>query len=216
MKISLINAGKRFNRDWIFRKLNYEFISGKSYAITGPNGSGKSTLLQIIGGAVSPSEGEVKYEVSSSGLNGTEATEEIFKYISIAAPYLELVDEMTLKEFLGFHGKFKPFLNSFTIKNIISRIGLENAADKQLRYFSSGMKQRVKLAQSILSDVPCVLLDEPCTNLDSDGINLYLQLINDHCKSRLIIVSSNDQTEYEFCEEKILITDFSRSALARN
>ena len=216
MKISLINAGKRFNRDWIFRKINYEFISGKSYAITGPNGSGKSTLLQMIGGAISQSEGEIKYHVSLPSKNGLEETEEIYKYVSIAAPYLELVDEMTLIEFLDFHGKFKPFLNHFNTKNIVSGIGLENAANKQIRYFSSGMKQRVKLAQAILTDVPCILLDEPCTNLDSNGIDLYHRLIKDHCKNRMVIVSSNDQMEYEFCEERILITDFAKSALARN
>lgn len=216
MKISLINAGKRFNRDWIFRKVNYEFISGKSYAITGPNGSGKSTLLQMIGGAITQSEGEIKYQVSNPSKNGLEETEEIFKYVSIAAPYLELVDEMTLIEFLDFHGKFKSFLNNFNTTNIVSHIGLENAANKQIRYFSSGMKQRVKLAQAILSDVPCILLDEPCTNLDSNGINLYHQLIKDHCKNRMVIVSSNDQMEYEFCDERILITDFAKSALARN
>jgi len=216
MKISLINAGKRFNRDWIFRKVNYEFISGKSYAITGPNGSGKSTLLQMIGGAISQSEGDIKYQVSYPSKNGLEETEEIFKYVSIAAPYLELVDEMTLIEFLDFHGKFKSFLNHFSTKNIVAYIGLENAANKQIRYFSSGMKQRVKLAQAILTDVPCILLDEPCTNLDSNGISLYHQLIKDHCKNRMVIISSNDQMEYEFCEERILMTDFAKSTLARN
>ena len=216
MKISLINAGKRFNRDWIFRKINYEFISGKSYAITGPNGSGKSTLLQVIGGAIVQSEGEVNYHTNNSSSNEVAAADHAFRYISIAAPYLELVDEMTLTEFLEFHKKFKPFLAQLTPANIIALIGLENAADKQIRYFSSGMKQRVKLAQAILSDVPCVLLDEPCTNLDQNGINLYLQLINDYCKDRLVIISSNDLTEYEFCEERLLITDYSKSALARN
>jgi len=216
MKISLINAGKRFNRDWIFRKINYEFISGKSYAITGPNGSGKSTLLQVIGGAIAQSEGEVKYHTNSSSSHEVAAADHAFKYISISAPYLELVNEMTLTEFLEFHQKFKPYLLDLTVDKIISLIGLENAADKQIRYFSSGMKQRVKLAQAILSDVPCVLLDEPCTNLDANGISLYLQLIKDFCKGRLVIISSNDLTEYEFCEERILITDYNKSALARN
>ncbi len=216
MKISLINAGKRFNRDWIFRKINYEFVSGKSYAITGPNGSGKSTLLQMIGGAITQSEGEIKYHANNAASNGTTEADQAFKYLSIAAPYLELVNEMTLAEFLDFHQKFKPFFSQFTVKRIISLIGLENATGKQIRYFSSGMKQRVKLAQAILSDVPCVLLDEPCTNLDTNGIQLYLQLINDYCKDRLVIISSNDLIEYEFCEERILITDFSKSALARN
>jgi ABC-type multidrug transport system ATPase subunit len=224
MKISLINAGKRFNRDWIFRNIHQEFISGLAYAITGPNGSGKSTLLQVIGGAMMMSEGEAKYAIGnarptgSSGLGQLASSKEgnarevqvdqAFKYISIAAPYLELIEEMTLLEFLQFHEQFKPFLPNTGIPNIIESIGLKPAADKQIRFFSSGMKQRVKLAQAIFSDVPCMLLDEPCTNLDAAGIELYHQLIRDHCNNRLVIVSSNDEQEYSFCKERLNITDF--------
>ncbi|MGZ5134554.1 MAG: ABC transporter ATP-binding protein, partial [Flavitalea sp.] len=131
-----------------------------------------------------------------------------FKYISIAAPYLELIEEMTATEFLNFHRKFKPLLQDCTIQQVISIVGLENAAEKQIRYYSSGMKQRIKLAQAIFSDTPVVLLDEPCTNLDLEGIQLYRKLINDHCKERLVIVSSNDIQEYEFCEKKISILDY--------
>jgi ABC-type multidrug transport system ATPase subunit len=86
-------------------------------------------------------------------------------------------------------------------------VGLEKAAHKQVRYYSSGMKQRVRLAQAIFSDVPSVMLDEPCTNLDAEGIALYQQLINDYCKERLIIVSSNDPQEYSFCKEHIHMLD---------
>jgi ABC-type multidrug transport system ATPase subunit len=207
MKISLINAGKRFNRDWIFRNIHFEFTAGTSYAITGPNGSGKSTLLQVIGGAMIMSEGTMKYEV------GSQKSEEIpvddaFRFVSIAAPYLEVIEEMTVTEFLEFHGQFKSFLPGITIKEIIKSVGLEHAAHKQIRYYSSGMKQRVKLAQAIFSDVPCVLLDEPCTNLDADGIALYHRLVQEHCANRLVIVSSNDEQEYKFCTEKISITGF--------
>ena len=70
------------------------------------------------------------------------------------------------------------------------------------------MKQRVKLAQAIFSDTPVVLLDEPCTNLDSDGIALYRQLIEDHCPGRMVIVSSNDVQEYDFCENILNIMDY--------
>ena len=92
--------------------------------------------------------------------------EEVYQLVSICAPYLEVVEEMTLKEFLEFHRGFKPFLKDITTEKIISILGLEKAANKQIRYYSSGMKQRVKLAQCIFSDTPVVLLDEPCTNLD--------------------------------------------------
>lgn len=199
MKISLTNTGKRFNRDWIFRNLSYDFTAGGSYAITGPNGSGKSTLLQVIAGALTHSEGEVKY----ARHNASVAADNAYTLVSIAAPYLEVVEEMTVTEFLHFHQQFKPLLSSISISGIIALAGLEKAAHKQIRYYSSGMKQRVKLAQAIFSDTPCVLLDEPCTNLDVDGIALYQRLVKEYCGNRLVIVSSNDVQEYGFCTETI-------------
>ena len=204
MKISLTDAGKRYNRDWIFRHFTYTFHAGTAYAITGPNGSGKSTLLQAISGSMLINEGNVQYAID----NVLCPVEEIYRHVSICAPYLEVVEEMTLREFLDFHHGFKPFLPGITTGNIIASLGLEKAANKQIRYYSSGMKQRVKLAQCIFSDTPVVLLDEPCTNLDTDGVALYHRLIADYCHERLVLVSSNDEVEYRFCNEKINIADW--------
>lgn len=204
MKIRLTKVGKRFNREWVFRNLDFEFHSQKSYAITGPNGSGKSTLLQIIAGATTFNEGGIEYFLADKKIE----EEKIYANISIAAPYLELVEEMTLMEFLQFHSSLKSWLSPVDSKKIISIINLEEAAQKQIRYFSSGMKQRVKLAQAIFSDAAVVLLDEPCTNLDEEGIALYKNLINNYCKSRLVIVSSNDVQEYDFCDERIDIKNY--------
>ena len=136
------------------------------------------------------------------------STENIYQQVSICAPYLEVVEEMTVREFLDFHKGFKPFLPGVTTDTIISTIGLEEAVNKQIRYYSSGMKQRVKLAQCIFSDTAIVLLDEPCTNLDKAGIELYDSLINAYCKNRLVVVSSNDEEEYKFCQLKINISDY--------
>ncbi len=199
MKISLNNLGKRYNSEWIFRNLNFQFDITKHYAITGPNGSGKSTLLQIIGGSTIFNEGGISY--SESGKN--VESEKIFKKISFAAPYLDLVEEMTLTEFFTFHKKMKGWISLLNTEEIISLISLKKSSDKQLRYFSSGMKQRVKLAQAIFSNVPAILLDEPLTNLDDEGILLYHSLIKNYCGNRLVIVSSNDKNEYSFCEENI-------------
>ncbi|MBA4167095.1 MAG: ATP-binding cassette domain-containing protein [Chitinophagaceae bacterium] len=204
MQILLSDTGKRFNRDWIFRKLSYEFISGDSYAITGPNGSGKSTLLQVIAGAVASSEGSITFRAGGKAIEG----EKIFRYISIATPSQELIEEMTLLEFLHFHKKFKPLLPSITVEDIISIISLEKSAHKQIRYYSSGMKQRVKLAQAVFSDTPCILFDEPCTNLDETGIAMYHSLVNDYCLDRIVIVSSNDRQEYSFCRKCIIMGDY--------
>ncbi len=202
MTIQLHNAGKRYNRDWIFRNLNYTFQCGKHYAITGPNGSGKSTLLQVLSGAVSINEGTCSHSLKDAAI----PPEKIFNYISLCAPYLELVEEFTLTEFLTFHQSFKPFVNGMAVHAVIDAVQLAHARHKKINEYSSGMKQRVKLAQCILSDTPLVLLDEPCTNLDTAGIELYQHLIKTYCPGRLAVVSSNDIAEYGFCEEVLDIT----------
>ncbi len=204
MKIDLINVGKRYNREWIFRNLSFNFDLHKHYAITGPNGSGKSTLLQVIAGAAMHNEGTIKYFIHNKEI----PQENIFKNISFSAPYLELVEEMTLHEFFIFHHEMKGWIPQLDTRQIIILLRLEEAAHKQIRNFSSGMKQRVKLAQAIFSDVPAVLLDEPLTNLDEEGILLYNFLIEQYCTERLVIVSSNDKKEYAFCEEVINMMDY--------
>src|SRR5450432_4235578 len=203
MKIILSDAGKRFNREWIFRHFDYQFFSSHAYAITGPNGSGKSTLLQFLAGALMPSEGKIAYY----NRNG-EPTDEFYSLLSIAAPYLETIEEMTANEFFLFHHKFKPLVGGMSVSQILEKVGLLEAANKQIRYYSSGMKQRLKLAQAFFSDTPILLLDEPATNLDADGIALYRRLINDHTKNRLVIISSNDKQEYDFCGEIIEISNY--------
>ena len=203
MKILLTDAGKRYNREWIFRHFTQVFETGQCYAITGHNGSGKSTLLQVIAGAILPNEGKLVMTTNSEIV-----TEEHYKYVSITAPYLELVEEMTATEFLDFHRSFKPFLQNMLLPDVLKEVELSHAADKQIRYFSSGMKQRLKLAQGILSDTAFVMLDEPCTNLDETGIRLYQRLINTYTQDRCVIVSSNDSQEYGFCKNLINIQDY--------
>lgn len=199
MKISLTDAGKRYNRDWIFRHFNYIFETGQSYAITGPNGSGKSTLLQALSGGMYINEG-----ITSWSHNQEEIpSEKVYRYVSICAPYLELIEEMTLTEFLKFHHGFKEFIPGLSVPDIVSIIGLEKSTNKQIRFYSSGMKQRVKLAQCVFSNTPIILLDEPCTNLDVAGIGLYHSLISEYCSERLVVVSSNDEVEYQFCGMRI-------------
>jgi ABC-type multidrug transport system ATPase subunit len=115
---------------------------------------------------------------------------------------------MTSMEFLRFHQSFKPFLPSMSLPAIIDAVGLAAAAHKQIRFFSSGMKQRIKLAQALFSNTPILLLDEPTTNLDAEGIALYQHLIREYSAGRLVIVSSNDPQEYDFCEKVINIMEY--------
>lgn len=205
MQIKLDNIGKRYNYEWIFRKVNYEFTSDNNYVILGGNGSGKSTLLQVITGNLMQSEGELNYTFSDSKIE----TEKIFKHLSFAAPYLDLFEEFTLAESIEFQAKFKPFYKELDTKEIIELTQLEKVKDKQLKQYSSGMKQRVRLALAILSDTPLLLLDEPTSNLDKKAIDWYQNLINNYSENRLIFVCSNQQEyEYPFCNKQLFIEEY--------
>jgi ABC-type multidrug transport system ATPase subunit len=197
MRISLTDAGKRFNRDWVFRHVDIELASGRRYALTGSNGSGKSTLLQLIGGIMEPSEGKVSVRRDE----GTADADEVFRHLSFCAPYLELVEEMTGEEFLEFHRAFKPFVDGMSASDVLERTDLCHAARKQIRNYSSGMRQRLKLAQSVLADTAILLLDEPCTNLDEKGVDMYWALIESHSEGRIVVIASNDAREYKGCDE---------------
>lgn len=207
MNIDISLAGKRYNREWIFRKANLHLTSGNAYAITGPNGSGKTTLLQCIAGMLQLSEGQIKFLQDKGAIK----EENVYKHIAFCAPYFEVIEEMTLNEFFQFHFQFKPLIQGLTYHEVISAVSLEHATGKQIRYFSSGMKQRVKLAQAIFTQTNILLLDEPCSNLDDDGISLYHNLINSYCKERLVIVCSNDPAEYVFCNKVISINTLKQA-----
>ncbi len=211
MTISLNNIGKRYNYEWIFRKINYEFTSENNYVILGSNGSGKSTLLQVIAGNLMNSEGDIKYKVKSqkSKEENSVDVENIFTHLSFCAPYLDLFEEFTLTESIEFQSKFKHFQSGLNTQQIIELTGLEKSKDKQLKYYSSGMKQRLRLALAILADTPLLLLDEPTSNLDKKAIDWYQKLVTEHSKSRLIIVASNQQeSEYPFCNKQLQIEDY--------
>lgn len=204
MKITLSKIGRRFNREWIFRNIDYTFETGKSYAILGINGSGKSTLLQVISGALSQSEGVISYET-----NGKEVEiDQVFQYLALATPYLELIEEFTLTEVLDFHFEFKTRRDKLSNNDLITLLNMESSKNKQLKYFSSGMKQRVKLILAFCADTQILLLDEPTSNLDEQGISWYNSLVAKFTSNRLVIVCSNQNHEYEFCQYRLHISDY--------
>jgi ABC-type multidrug transport system ATPase subunit len=207
MEIVAENIGKKFNRDWIFRNLSLTLSSAQSIAITGPNGSGKSTLLQIISGHIPSSEGKIKAQKNKVVIS----EDDLYQYISYAAPYLELIEEMTLLEMVDFHKKFKPLSDRLSSKEFISKINLEKATEKEIRFFSSGMKQRLKLGLAIFSDTPILILDEPTSNMDSSGIDWYLDEIKKQIGKRIILIGSNQRYEYDFCDQEIMITQYQKN-----
>lgn len=205
MQITLENLGRRFNKEWIFKDINYIFSQGQQYAILGPNGSGKSTLLSVLLGNLTPSEGKITYNSTKEIL-----PEHIFSSISLAAPYLDLIEEFTLQETIDFHFKFKNYQQGFNAAAVLDLLALNKAEDKPLKYFSSGMKQRTKLALAFCADTPILVLDEPTSNLDVQGTDWYLSLIERFAKNRLVLVGSNQSYEYDFCNHQLKILDYKK------
>jgi ABC-type multidrug transport system ATPase subunit len=204
LKIKLENIGRRFNREWIFKQVNYQFIQGESYAILGANGSGKSTFLQVLAGNLSPSSGDLSYSLNNSVLE----VGKVFEHLSLAAPYLELIEEFTLRELITYHFRFKKLVKGWDTDRLIQLLDLKQSENKEIRYFSSGMKQRTKLVLACCADTPLLFLDEPTSNLDVQGVDWYHQLIEEFSKERLLVICSNQHHEYSFCSNHLMIQDY--------
>ncbi|GHM98700.1 hypothetical protein WSM22_01900 [Cytophagales bacterium WSM2-2] len=186
MNVTATNLGKRFNREWVFRNFNFEFSSGKTYAITGPNGCGKSTMMQVLWGQMHPSAGILQYsDVEPS---------EIYKSVAIAAPYMDLIDELTTEEMILFHFKFKK--SRLPVGDILKNSGLGASRNKPIQSFSSGMRQRLKLTLAFYSEADLIFLDEPCTNLDKTSIEWYHDHLRQLPANSIIFIASNQEQEY--------------------
>jgi ABC-type multidrug transport system ATPase subunit len=203
-QLVLENAGKAFSDNWIFRNLNYTLQTGDKLALLGPNGSGKSTLMLAMAGYVRPTEGRI-YTVSEHAQKiepplGTDLT--------ICMPNMETFEEFSLAQLLRMHMNSRVLISAIQDMRDpaalaeIMRFGRLDL-NKQIRFFSNGMRQRLKLGLAIFTDASMVMLDEPLTNLDKAGITLYRQWISDFLGNRMLIVASNRPDEYDMCSRFI-------------
>lgn len=203
MIISIEQIGKRFNKDWVFRNFTGQFHTGEVIAITGPNGSGKSTLMQILWGQTVPSAGTIRWLVDSHEIDPSE----IWKFISIAAPYQDLVDEYTLSEHIDFHFRYKLPVNGIGKKQLVSSLFLEDSLNKRIEHFSSGMRMRLRLGLALYSNVPVTFLDEPTTNLDEKGSEWFRRLVSS-VSEKLIFIATNTSSDYPESSRIICMDDF--------
>ncbi len=205
LTLEVNQLSKRYNREWIFKNLNHTFESGKTYAITGPNGSGKSTLMQVLWGQLPQSSGTISYSVSGKNIS----VEEIFSQVAVAAPYIELIEELTLEEQLSFHFKLRKPREGFSIESMLSKLYMIDSKDKQIANFSSGMKQRVKLGLAFFTEAKMIFLDEPGTNLDETAFTWYLEnLKNPVLSNALVLIASNQKNEYPASAEIISLASY--------
>jgi ABC-type multidrug transport system ATPase subunit len=203
MTLTAENLSKRFNREWIFRNFSFVFPPGH-YAITGPNGSGKSTLLQVLWGQLPCSGGTLTYSDDSLPV----PAEEIYRHLALAAPYVDLIEELTLQELLRFHFSFKQVRGGKDTVELMDRMELTHARDKQVGHFSSGMKQRLKLGLAFFSEVSLVFLDEPTTNLDKAATRWYWDQFGQIPPKTTVFIGSNHESEYPAEATKINLSDY--------
>lgn len=204
MKIELQQVSKRYIRDWVFKNVAATFEGAGVYALLGSNGSGKSTLLRLIAGMQQISSGQIVYEIEGKKIEA----DNLYQCVGFCAPAMDVIEEMTLSEFLHFHFSFKKILPGWTVDRIITALEMEAVRHKFIHDFSSGMKQRAKLAQAFFSDTPFLLLDEPCSNLDLKGVAMYQDWLQELGKDRLVVVASNDEREYPGALQTISLIDY--------
>jgi ABC-type multidrug transport system ATPase subunit len=204
MEVELNQISKRYANDWIFKDVDFKFQAGQNYAIKGANGSGKSTLMKILSSNLTPTKGKVLFKYQGQDL----PKHKVYTQLAYAAPYVDLIEELTLIEALAFHEKFKAFRSGVSINTIVDTLNFKKAKSKYIQAYSSGMKQRVKLILAICSNVPFLLLDEPTSNLDQQGKNWYKELLSKYTSNTTVIIASNEEDDFVDCVDTLKIEEF--------
>ncbi len=190
LRISLDQVGKQYYRRWLFRDLSLDLRTSDSLALVGHNGSGKSTLLRMIAGQLSPSAGNVAYWQAERKVPAAE----MYRYLSWSAPYVSLLPELNLREQYRLQARFKPMM--LEEEEFLEQLGLEEDANKALRFYSSGMLQRAKVGLALFADVPVLLLDEPTSNMDTENARKILDLLHRYRQHKILVLASNLVREY--------------------
>ena len=207
IEIECSNLSKSFSGKNIFKNLSFSVSSGNSVSVTGKNGSGKSTLIKILANLIQPNSGNISIKSNETEI----PPESRYLKTGLLSPYLNLYDELTGKENLEFYYSLKSGNSSDLkekVKIFLERVGLFERRNDLLKNYSSGMKQRLKLAFSVMNEPEILLLDEPRSNLDKTGIEIVEEIANEQKDKGILIIATNDEDDKLLCEETINIEDF--------
>ena len=204
MKIIATGVEKKFRKEWIFRKLDGTYSAGQSYALVGPNGTGKSTLLKLLAQFSLPTHGKVEFV----HVDGTVIpTDKAHQYVAFAAPYADVIEEFTLSELIGFLQNLGFISAELDLLSFEKYMELSPGKGKLIKNYSSGMRQKIKLACALLSPRPILCLDEPTSNLDEQANQWFIAKLYEN-RSKLIFIASNETIEIGLCDHLIAIADY--------
>jgi heme exporter protein A len=203
-QLKVTEVSKQYTGNTLFNNITFEVHPGEVTAITGWNGSGKSTLLRIIAGLVRPSGGTVEMFFQGEPV----AKESRRTFVGMVAPAMSLYDELTALENLEFFCKVRGIDHDRkSCLRIMDRVGLTEKTHKLCRNYSSGMKQRLKIAQALIHNPPLLLLDEPGCNLDSKGMEIVEKVIADHRQGGMTVIASNEKREVNYGDRIINLSE---------
>jgi heme exporter protein A len=198
ISLEISNLRKDFDRRPIFKNLNFKLTNSNSLAITGRNGSGKSTLIKVLANTYSQTSGNVSFSIDNKLIERPH----FYKHIGFVSPYLNLYDEFTGYENLHFVTNLRG-LKGGIIDDVLKRVGLFERRHDLVKIYSSGMKQRLKLAFSIIHNPLILMLDEPTSNLDAEGIKVVDNIAEEYKHERILIIATNDEHERSLCKSDI-------------
>lgn len=198
IKLDIDNVAKRFGERLLFSQINARIASKQCLVITGRNGSGKSTLLKIIAGLVRPSGGQIRLTIDNCPKQRLECT-------GLVSPDMSLYPTLTGRENIMFWTKLRGVNRSREdVEVLCCQVGVGGAEDELVSTYSTGMRQRLKLAVIKAINPPVWLLDEPSSNLDSSGKSMIEPLIADAVKQNAaVILATNEVEEALYATSKI-------------
>lgn len=205
ISISFKDVAKRYDARVVFKGVSGEAEPGEVLVLTGPNGSGKSTLLAILSGLLRPTRGEVHHH-----LDGHEVPRAIWgRHLGVVAPSMAVYDELTAMENLRFFARVRGLAgDDAALASLLDRVGLDPARTTPVRGFSTGMAQRLKIAQALLHEPALLFLDEPGSNLDPAGQDwLEEQVAAFATAGRTIVLATNDRREMSWGERRVALAD---------
>jgi heme exporter protein A len=175
-------------------ELEFEFAAPGAVAVTGPNGSGKSTLLRILAGLLRPSAGATTVSVAGHDHPPAQRRD----VLGLATPELSFYEEFTAEENLEFAAEARGMASPARAATAaLERVGLATRSDDRVAGFSSGMKQRLRLAFALLHEPPILLLDEPGSHLDEAGREAVRDVVARHAARGLVLLATNDPEEIQ-------------------
>jgi heme exporter protein A len=187
------NLVKLFGTRRVLRGISFEASGGEVVVVTGSNGSGKSTLLRIVAGLLRPSRGQVALALGGEEL----APEARRRAVGYAAPDLALYPELTGAENLSFFSRVRGLpLGTDALQGRLDAVGLGGRGGDLVGAYSSGMRQRLRLAFALLATPAVLLLDEPSLALDAAGVALVGEIVRARrARGGLTLLATNDPRE---------------------